>query len=190
MYLHDIEDEFYLHGVEGINIYQIKLFLLLYADDITLFFETADGLQSGLNVLYNYCQKWRLSVNTVKTKVIVFRKGGILPRNLRFFYNDTELEIVSSFSYLGIVFTSGGSFSLAQKTLARQAQKAIFKLNCYLIKFTDFSPKHTLDLFDKLESPILNYAAEVWGFFKATQIERVHLQFCKRLLGVKKVNTK
>ena len=50
-----------------------------------------------------------------KPKVIVFRKGGILPRNLRFFYNDTELEIVSSFSYLGIVFTSGESFSLAQK---------------------------------------------------------------------------
>ena len=116
----------------------------------------------------------------------IYRKGGLLPRNLRVFYNDTELEIVSSFSYLGIVFTSGGSFSLAQKTLARQAQKAIFKLNCYLIKFTDFSPKHTLDLFDKLVSPILNYAAEVWGFFKATQIERVHLQFCKRLLGVKK----
>ena len=157
MYLNDIEDEFYLHGIEGINIYQIKLFLLLYADDITLFSETADGLQSGLNTLYNYCQKWRLSVNTVKTKVIVFRKGGILPSNLRFFYNDTELEIVSSFSYLGIVFTSGGSFSLAQKTLARQAQMAIFKLDCYLIKFTDFSPKHTLDLYEKLVSPILNF---------------------------------
>ena len=165
MYLNDIEDEFYLHGIEGINIYQIKLFLLLYADDITLFSETADGLQSELNVLYNYCQKWRLSVNTVKTKNIVFRKGGILPRNLRFFYNDTELEIVSSFSYLGVVFTSGGSISLVKKTLARQAQKAFFKLNCYLIKFTDFSRKHTLDLFDKLVSPILNYAAEVWGFF-------------------------
>ena len=186
MYLNDIEDEFYIHGIEGINIYQIKLFLLLYADDITLFSETADGLQSGLNVLYNYCQKWRLSVNTVKTKVIVFRKGGFCQEIYKFFYNDIELEIVSSFSYLGIVFTSGGSFSFAQKTLARQAQKAIFKLNCYLIKFTDFSPKHTLDLFDKLVSPILNYAAEVWGFFKATQIERVHLQFCKRLLGIKK----
>ena len=84
MYLNDIEDEFYLHGIEGFNIYQIKLFLLLYADDITIYSETVDGLQSGLNVLYNYCQKWRLSVNTVKTKVIVFRKGGILPRNLSF----------------------------------------------------------------------------------------------------------
>ena len=104
-----------LHGIEGININLIKLFFLLYADDIILFSETVDGLQSGLNVLYNYCQKWRFSVNTVKTKVSVFRKGVILPRILSFFYNDTELEIVSSFSYLVIVFTSGGSFSLTEK---------------------------------------------------------------------------
>ena len=34
--------------------------------------------------------------------------------------------------------------------------------------------------------PILNYGGEVWGFSKANVIERVHLQFCKRLLGVKK----
>ena len=43
-----------------------------------------------------------------------------------------------------------------------------------------------MGLFDKLVSPILNYAAAVCVFFQATHIERVHLQFCKRLLGVKK----
>ena len=42
-----------------------------------------------------------------------------------------------------------------------------------------------LSLFDKLVTPILNYGSEVWGFCKANQIERVHLQFCKNLLGVK-----
>ena len=60
---------------------------------------------------------------------MVFRKGGILPRNLFVFLSNIKLEIVNKFSYLGIVFTSGGSFSEAQKTLAGQAQKAIFKLN-------------------------------------------------------------
>ena len=74
MYLNDIKDEFYFHGIEEINIFQINLFLLLYADDITLFSETADGLQSEHNVLYNYCQKWRFSVNTVKAKVIVLKR--------------------------------------------------------------------------------------------------------------------
>lgn len=154
--------------------------------DITLFSETSEGLQTGLNALHTYCQRWRLTVNTNKTKVMVFRKGGILPRNLHFSYNNINLEIVSTFSYLGIVFSSGGSFSHTQVTLAGQAQKAIFKLNSYLYKFNDIPPKQTLDLFDKLVSPILNYGAEVWVFFKANHIERVHVQFCNRLLGVKK----
>ena len=54
-----------------------------------------------------------------------------------------------------------------------------------MYNFADISPKHVLDLFDKLVTPILNYGGEVWGFCKAKQIERVHLQFCKHLLGVK-----
>lgn len=186
IYLNDIEDEFYLNGSRGVAINSVKLFLLLYADDFTIFSETPEGLQDGLNLLRDYCKRWKLMVNTDKTKVVVFRKGGILPKNMKFYYNDVEIQIVNSFSYLGIVFTPGGSFSNAQSTLAGQAQKAIFKLNSYLYKFIDISPIHVLDLFDKLVLPVLNYGAEVWGFHKANNIERVHLQFCKRLLGVKK----
>ena len=42
-----------------------------------------------------------------------------------------------------------------------------------------------LDLFDKLVSPILNFGSEVWGFAAAANIERVHLRFCKKRMGVK-----
>ena len=139
-----------LKGYDGIDIGTMKLFLLLYADDMTIFSETAEGLQVGLDILEKYCDRWKLTVNTEKTKIMVFRKGGILPRNLKFYYKTNELEIVRSFSYLGIVFTTGGSFSCAQTTLAGQAQKANYKLNSYLYKFSDISPKHVLDLYDKL----------------------------------------
>ena len=84
---------------------------------------------------------------------MVFRKGGILPRNLIFYYDGVALEITKQFKYLGVVFTTGGSFAEAQNTLAGQAQKGIFKLNKYLQKFTFISLKHKLDLFDKLISP-------------------------------------
>ena len=53
----------------------------------------------------------------------------MLPRNLVFYYESEPLEIVSKFKYLGIVFTTGGSFAETQNTLASQAQKAIFKMN-------------------------------------------------------------
>ncbi len=78
-------DELYLKGVEGINIGMVKLFLLLYADDIIMFADSAEGLQNSLNILSDYCQKWKLTVNKEKTKIMVFRKGGRLPNEMKFY---------------------------------------------------------------------------------------------------------
>ena len=104
--------------------------------------------------------RWKLIVNTNKTQIMVFRKGGRLPNNLNFVYNNNNIEIVNTFSYLGVVFTSGGTSFETQKTLSGQALKAVFTLN----NFTTLSPLHKLELFDKLVSPILNFGSEVWGF--------------------------
>ena len=80
---------------------------------MTTFSETEDGLQQGLNVLETYCERWKLTVNIDKTKTMAFRKGGILPRNLKFYYQTQELEIVKSFSYFSYYW---GSFAKAQLT--------------------------------------------------------------------------
>ena len=60
------------------------------------------------------------------------------------------------------------------------------KLYKYLEQFTSLSAKHVLDLFDKLIKPVLHYGCEIWGFQNAAPLERLHTQFCKRLLGVKR----
>lgn len=186
MYLNDLENDFIQNGADGFDIGMLKLYLLLYADDIVIFAETSQGLQDGLDILADYCRKWKLTVNTDKTKIMVFRKGGNLSRNLSFSYEGNDIEIVQKFTYLGITLTTGGSFNETHKALSGKGLKAIFKLNQYLYNFTDMSPKHILSLFDKLVRPILCYGAEVWGFTKFSQQERVHLQFCKKLLGVKR----
>ena len=72
----------------------VKVFMLLYADDIVIFGKSANELQEGLNVLSEYCQKWKLTVNAAKTKAMVFRKGGVLPRNLGFYYEGNRIQIV------------------------------------------------------------------------------------------------
>ena len=185
MYINDLEDELILNNVQGLDLEHFKIFLLMYADDIVVFSETAEGLQNGLNCMYQYCQKWKLSVNTQKSKVMVFRKGGVLRRNTHFHYGEHELEIVSKFTYLGIVFSTGGAFTEAQQALSGQSLKAIFMLNKYIRKFVNLKPQHILDLFDKLIRPILTYSAEVWGFTTSMITERVHLQFSKKQLGIK-----
>jgi len=121
-----------------------------------------------------------MKVNVRKTKVMVVRKSGLLPMNLLFEYNGEMVEMVSAFSYLGIVFTAGGSFNQTQITLAGQSRKAIYNIIKYLYNFTNISIKHRLELFDKLVLPILNYGCEIWGFHTANNIERVHTQYCKK----------
>ena len=68
---------------------------------------------------------------------MVFRKGGTLQRNFKFEYNGENIEIVKEITYLGVVFTTGGSFMETHETLSDQALKAIFKLKSYVIKFLD-----------------------------------------------------
>ena len=188
MYLNDIEREYFLKGAEGVDIGMLKLFLLLYADDIILFANDKENLQLNLqlslNILENYCKRWKLKVNTKKTKVMVFRKGGKLRDNISFYYYGAELEIVNKFVYLGVTFTAGGSYHETQNFLAGKGLMAIFKMNKYLYKFTDISIKHRLDLFDKLIVPILCYGADVGGFIQAPAIERVHLRFLKTIFRV------
>ena len=126
MYLNDIEEHFVLNVYEGFEIGMLKLFLLLYADDIELLSETETGLQQCLDLLEQYCDKWKLTVNINKTKIMVFRKGGLLRRNMCFKYKTENIEIVSNFTYIDVVFT-GGSFSGTHNCLSDQALKAIFQ---------------------------------------------------------------
>ena len=99
-----------------------------------------------------------------------------------------SLRFILSLRLYSSLITSrpGSYFCSAQSTLAGQAQKSIFRLNSYKYKFTDTSTYLKLDLFDKLVAPILNYSAEVCEFCSADKIDIVHLQFGKRLIGIKK----
>ena len=116
MYLNDLENVLIQKGTEGFDIGMLKLYLLLYADDIVIFAETSEGLQYGLDNLAEYCKKWKLTVNIDKTKIMIFRKGGNLVRDMSLNYEGKNIEIVGKFVYLGITFTTGGSFNETHKT--------------------------------------------------------------------------
>ena len=162
MFINDIELNLQENLNDGISIEQLQLYLLLFADDAVIFSETREGLQNHLNNLESYCQKWNLTVNVNKTKIVVFRKGGNLGQNDKWFYGGSEIEIVNSFTYLGVVFSSGGSFVPNTKTLK-----------------VDTPINIAFNLFDSLVASILSYGCEVWGFMNAECIERVHKKFCK-----------
>ena len=107
IYINDLQKEFVEKGMKGITISYLKMFLLLYADDAVLFSETREGLQHGIDIIYDYCKRWRLEVNIQKTKIVVFRKGGRLSVHDHWFYGDQRLCTAYTFLYLDVLLANG-----------------------------------------------------------------------------------
>ena len=139
----------------------LKLFTLLYADDTVLMAESAEDLQTQLNSFNDYCKKWNLKVNVDKTKIIIF--GSRNAGNLEFKYNDRVIDIVNEFNYLGIMFSSSGSFLKAKQKQVTKANKAIYEV-LKKGRLHNLSIQCQLELFDRVIQPILLYGCEVWGF--------------------------
>ena len=78
LYINDLKQHRNVPGA-GVSMGLIKLLLLLYADDVVIFAESSEMLQVEIDKLYEYCEKWKLRLNTEKSKIIVFRKGNRPP---------------------------------------------------------------------------------------------------------------
>ena len=73
------------------------------------------------------------NVNYRKTKILVFQKSGIKkPKHLTFSIDNTPIEIVPEYTYLGMRITSSGTFTIAQKVLVEKALNAIFKIRKHI----------------------------------------------------------
>ena len=135
-----------------------------------------------------YTKNWRLSFNTKKTKILIFRKAGNVHEHEQWTYNGLKLDIVDQFCYLGVVFNYNCKFLVTQKHCAEQGRKALYSMKRNVVPFY-FNVCTMLSLFDTYVLSILMYGCEVWGMHKAPMIEKVHIDFCKVLLGVKRSTT-
>ena len=185
MYVNDCESHLLSDHCPHVAIQMLNLFLIMYADDMVLLAETPEGLQKIFNSLSKYTHKWDLTLNTNKTKVVVFRNGGKLRDNEKWYYNGCQLESVNEFNYLGILFFYNSKFSRTQKRAAEQRRKALFSILNVCNK-NYFNIETMLSVFDTYVNTVLSYGSEVWGFHPGQDVEKIHLLFCKTLLGLRK----
>jgi hypothetical protein len=191
IYLNDLEhflSEKTANGVicdiehENIGLY-FKLFVILYADDTVLIGNNSEDLQQNLNYFEEYCDKWKLTVNVSKTKIMIF--GLRNHHNQQFTFKNQILEIVKEYKYLGLFLSNTKSYVIAKKHIADQANKAMFSL---LRKIRDLNLQYDLqiDLFNKTVKPILLYGCELWGYSNLDIIERIQLKFLKLIFKLKR----
>ena len=128
VHVNDIEPALQRNITAGIDLDQLNIFLVLYADDCILLSETRARLQSHLNALYEYCERWSLMLNIEKTKVMVFRTRGVILVNESWSYNSNVIKIVEQFNYLGFVLSTNGLVKKGINMLAVKARTSMGSL--------------------------------------------------------------
>ena len=207
LFIHDLSIR--LENIDELNLPLLddfKVSHLLWADDLVLLALDSTSLQKLLDGLYEYAERWELSVNISKTNVMVFNTSGrILKCAYGFKLGDLDILPVRSYCYLGIQFSLNGSFKQATELFRKKALRSYFSIK-RMVDTRALTTSTMLKLIDNLVKPVATYGCAVWlphttvmktllclspgaSVPKAAAkdpLESTHLKIMKWILGVHK----
>ena len=162
LFLNDLND-YLLKQSTGITIWDIQICAMLYADDLILLAESEHDLQTQMNSLGTYANIFQMEVNQKKTKVMIFDKPAKIIKRISktWTIGRTCIEEDKIYKYLGVLFTSDGSFIEHIKNLKEKANKAYYSIIAKNKEWQGFNPKTFFHIFGHTILPILNYGAEI-----------------------------
>ena len=169
---------------KGVDIDDMCLSILLYADDIVLLAPDENKLQSQLDYLYEWCRKWRMSVNISKSQIIHFRPLRCKRSDFTWTIGDQYLEIVSTYKYLGVYLHEHMDFTYTADILSTAASKALGFLR-YKLRFLKECHYGTFTkLYTSCIVPILDYSSAVWGYKNVASHDNIQRRAIRYFLGL------
>ena len=185
VYINDLAEQ--INNIHcGITIDDIMVSILLYADDIVLVAPDSDRLQRMLNVVTEWCDRWKLSVNPAKTKIVHFRSQSFVRSDAKLTCSGSGIEFCDSYKYLGVWFDEHLTMTKAATELAKSASRALGVLFGKMIATGGLSYSVYTKLYSTMVEPILFYGSSVWGTKQYNVINAVQNKACKYFLGVGK----
>ena len=157
--------------------------LTLYADDILLSQEISAPssmhyVQSNINLISNWISSHHLTINSLKTKyMIISRKSPTFLASIPpLCLNNSQLDFVTSFKYLGIIISSNLSWSLHIQSICSKARQIIGVI--YHSFYQHASPQTLFTLYRSLVLLHLTYCSSVWdppkNSFYSTLLEKLN----------------
>ena len=91
-----------------------------------------------LDTFHLWCKRWRVLINTDKSKCIHFRRTRSKLTSFEFIDGSNRLELVDNYKYLGVMFTYTGNFSKNAENLAKAGGRALGKIISTIHNNKDF----------------------------------------------------
>ena len=167
---------------KGLNVAGVNVKILLYADDIVLLADSPSDMQCMIDALYSYCTMWSLKVNLSKSKILIFRKSARSPRNFEWKFGEDTVEIVNSYTYLGVNLSFNLSFKKHLENKLSAAKMAISSTWSSYISNSRISFNNKMKIFEAASKSIMMYAAQVWGFQRHDCVEKLFHFYIKKML--------
>ncbi len=170
---------------KGIKINDnLMISLLLYADDLAIMADSEDNLQYMLNILESWCKKWRMRVNIKKTKIVHFKTSTQARTGYPFMFNNSAVECIDRYKYLGIVVDEHLDFNTTASILANSANRALGSIYTKFNKLKGLGFNTYTTLYHSGVTPILDYCAGIWGYQKFGYIDTIQNRAIRFYLGL------
>ena len=142
----------------------------LYADDTVIFANSSNAtsqekLQKDLSDADDWCNRDKLTINTIKSEVILF---GRQKTNLNLSLQNCRLETVSQFKYLGIMLDAKLNFESHINEVLKK------RFNGLMYRARDcFSKSSLLRSYQTYCKPIIMYGLLAYGSAAKSKIDKI-----------------
>ena len=156
---------------------------LMLMDDTVLLGSTRERIIEKFTVLMNFCEKYGMFVNELKTQMMVI--NGTAADRYDFTVSNVVVKNTKSYVYLGSPFTENGRMNdvIALHAKSRVKDLNKFKIFCKKNETMPYAFKSKV-LEAMMVSSIL-YGSETWLSGSVKEIEKMYVSAVKSALGVR-----
>ena len=157
---------------------------MLYADDLILIGQDELELQWLLDELGKWCAENRLKVNDDKSKIIHFRTKSAERTNFSFKCDETELETVTQYTYLGLLLNEHLDYNVTARYVAKAGNRALGLIIAKDKAFGGLAFRTFTKLYGTMVWSVISYAVGIWGQKQYSCINAVQNRAQRYFLGV------
>jgi hypothetical protein len=164
----------------GIEIGNVKVDSLLFADDIARLSSSEKGLQKVLNQFDETCSAFGMKISTKKTELMAVSRE---PKQCNLQLNNNPLNQVSKFKYLGVQFSRDGKQDGEIDQRIGMASGVLRSLYRSVVTKVELSKKTKLAIFKSVYRPTLIYGHEQWVMTEKirSRIQSAEMRFLRRV---------
>ena len=185
LYLNDLAEEI-LNSGKGVNLDEngLSVSILMYADDIALVSDNEDNLQFMINMVHSWCSKWKMSLNTDKSKIVHYRKKSLDQSNFMFKYGNSNLSYCKEYKYLGCTLSQHLDFTDTASILSKASSRALGSILSKYKYFKGLDYNTFTKLYNTCVCTVMDYSSEIWGYKQYDKCDSVHNRAMRAFLGV------